>query len=143
VKDFFAFHRGLTLGIPESAKPGLYRRMRAVVQAESLPIALISAAVLAVLVNFVELLCTAGLPALYTEVLASQHLPPWKRYAYLVLYDAFYMLDDMIMVGIAVVTLGHHKLQERGGRWLKLLSGAVMLLLALVLLFRPGWLTRW
>lgn len=143
VKDFFAFHQGLTLSIPESAKPGLYRRMRAVVQAETIPLALVAAAVLAVLVNFVELLCTAGLPALYTEVLASQHLAAWKRYAYLALYDVFYMLDDMIMVGIAVVTLGHHKLQERGGRWLKLLSGVVMLLLALVLLFLPGWLTRW
>lgn len=142
VKDFFAFHQGLTLSIPESAKPGLYRRMRGVVQAESIPLALASAAVLAVLVNFIELLCTAGLPALYTEILATRQLPPWKRYAYLGLYDAAYMLDDSIMVGIAVVTLGRRKLQERGGRWLKLLSGCVMLALALVLLFRPAWLTR-
>jgi hypothetical protein len=142
VKDFFAFHKGLTLSIPESAKPGLYRRMRAVVQAETLPLAMLAAAVLAVLVNFIELLCTAGLPALYTEVLTAQRLPAWKRYAYLVLYDVAYMLDDMIMVAIAVVTLGHRKVQERGGRWLKLLSGAVMLALALVLLFRPGWLSR-
>ena len=137
----------MTLSIPESAKPGIYRRMRAVVQAETLPLplplALVAAAVLAVLVNFVELLCTAGLPALYTEILVSQHVPPWKRYLYLVLYDAVYMLDDMIMVGIAVATLGHHKLQERGGRWLKLSSGAVMLTLALVLLLFPGRLTRW
>jgi len=141
VKDFFAFHKGLTLSIPESAKPGLYRRMRAVVRAETIPLAMLAAAVLAVLVNFIELLCTAGLPALYTQVLASQGLPAWRRYAYLVLYDVFYMLDDMIMVTIAVVTLSHRKLQERGGRWLKLLSGAVMLALALILLFRPGWLS--
>jgi hypothetical protein len=143
VKDFFAFHRGLTFSIPESAKPGLYRRMRTVVQAETLPLALAAAAVLAVLVNFIELLCTAGLPALYTQILASLELPAWKRYVYLGLYDVFYMLDDMIMVSIAVVTLGHRKLQERGGRWLKLLSGAVMLTLASILLFRPAWLTRW
>lgn len=142
LKDFFAFHEGLTFSIPESAKPGLYRRMRAVVQAETIPLAMLAAAVLAVLVNFIELLCTAGLPALYTEVLAAQGLPAWKRCAYLGLYDVAYMLDDMIMVGIAVVTLGHRKLQEGGGRWLKLVSGAVMVALALVLLFRPGWLTR-
>ena len=115
VKDFFAFHRGLTLSIPESAKPGLYRRMRAVVRAETLPLALLAAAVLAVLVNFIELLCTAGLPALYTEVLAARRLPAWKNYAYLGLYDVAYMLDDMIMVGVAVLTLGSRKLQERGG----------------------------
>ncbi len=140
IKDFFAFHQGLTLSIPKAAKPGLYRRMRAVVQAETLPLALLSAAVLAVLVNFVELLCTAGLPALYTQVLAGQPLAPWQRYAYLGLYIVAYMLDDAVMVSIAVVTLGRAKLQERGGRWLKLLSGAVLLILALLLLFKPDWL---
>jgi hypothetical protein len=33
-----------------------------------------------------------------------------------------------------------HKLQERAGRWLKLLSGSVMILLGLLLLLRPRWL---
>lgn len=140
IKDFFAFHRGPTLSIPETAKPGLYRRMRAVVRAESLPLALLAAALLAVAVNFVELLCTAGLPALYTQVLAHQPLAPWQRYAYLGLYNLAYILDDAVMVGVAVATLSRAKLQERGGRWLKLLSGAVMAVLALVLLLRPTWL---
>lgn len=140
IKEFFAFHRGVTLSIPESAKPGLYRRMRAVVRAESLPMALLGAAVLAVLVNFVELLCTAGLPALYTQVLAQQPLAPWQRYAYLGLYNLAYIFDDALMVSLAVATLSRAKLQERGGRWLKLLSGAVMTALALLLLFKPEWL---
>jgi hypothetical protein len=140
IKEFFAFHRGVTLSIPESAKPGLYRRMRAVVRAESLPMALLGAAVLAVLVNFVELLCTAGLPALYTQVLAQQPLAPWQRYAYLGLYNLAYIFDDALMVTLAVATLSRAKLQERGGRWLKLLSGAVMTALALLLLFKPEWL---
>jgi len=61
---YFAFRRGLSLSIPESAKPGLYARMRRVVQAPSLPVSLLSVAALAVLVNLIELLCTAGLPAL-------------------------------------------------------------------------------
>ena len=33
-----------------------------------------------------------------------------------------------------------YKLQERGGRWLKLVSGLVMLGLAIVLTVRPAWL---
>jgi hypothetical protein len=142
VKDFFAFGKGPSFSIPEAAKPGLYRRMRAVVRADSLPVALLAAGVLAVLVNFVELLCTAGLPALYTQVLAAHRLPAWQRYAYLALYDGAYMLDDMILVGVAVVTFRRRKLDEAGGRWLKLLAGTVMLVLAAVLLLRPGWLTR-
>ena len=141
VKDFVAFKRGVSLSIPESAKPGIYARMRRILLAENLTGALAAAVVLAVLVNMVELLCTAGLPAVYTQILTLRALPWWRDYAYLALYNAAYMLDDSIMLGIAVVTLGRRKLHERGGRWLKLVSGAVMLGLGVVLLVNPNWLT--
>lgn len=140
VKDFFAFRRGVTLSIPDAAKPGIYARVRAIVRAEHLGAALLGAAVLAVLVNLVELLCTAGFPAIYTHVLAAQALPPWRYYAYLALYNAAYVADDALMVAVAVVTLGGRRLGERGGRWLKLLSGAAMLALGALLLLRPEWL---
>lgn len=140
VKDFFAFRRGLSLSIPEAAKPGLYARARAILKAESLPASLAAVAVLAVVVNFVELLCTAGLPAVYTAVLTQHALSPLAHYAYLGLYILAYIADDALMVGTAVLALGSGKLDERGGRRLKLLSGAVMLALGLVMLLRPQWL---
>jgi hypothetical protein len=141
VKDFFAFKQGLSLSIPDSAKPGLYARVRKIVLAEHLSGAIAGAMVLAILVNFIELLCTAGLPALYSQVLTLQDYPAWKNYAYLALYILAYMLDDSIMVGIVIWTLGKRKLQETEGRWLKLLSGAVILALGFVLLFKPEWLS--
>ena len=58
----------------------------------------------------------------------------WQHYAYLGLYNAFYMLDDAIVLATAVVTLERYKLGERGGRWLKLLSGVVMVMLGASLL---------
>jgi hypothetical protein len=140
IKDYFAFKQGVSLSIPESAKPGIYRRVRAIVTAEHLWGALVGAVVLAVLVNMIELLCTAGLPALYTEVLSLQKLPWWKNYLYLALYIAAYMFDDALMVLLVVVTLGKRKLQEREGRLLKLISGMVIFVLGVVMLFRPEWL---
>jgi uncharacterized membrane protein HdeD (DUF308 family) len=50
------------------------------------------------------------------------------------------LLDDAVMLSIAVVTLGRRKLQAREGRWLKLVSGAVMAALGLILLLKPAWL---
>jgi hypothetical protein len=88
----------------------------------------------------VELLCTAGLPAVYTAILTSRGLSAWQYYAYLSLYIGAYMLDDAVLVTIAVVTLGRHKLQERAGRWLKLVSGLAIAGLGIVLLLRPSWL---
>jgi uncharacterized membrane protein HdeD (DUF308 family) len=140
VKDFFAFHAGVSLSIPEAAKPGIYQRMRRIVTAENLAGAVIGAFVLAVLVNVVELLCTAGLPALYTNILSQQGFSTPVRYGYLGLYILAYMFDDAVMVTTVVATLSRFKLQETGGRWLKLVSGGVILLLGLVMLLRPEWL---
>jgi len=140
VKDLVAWGRGPSLSIPDAAKPGIYRRVRAILQAPSLPAAVLGATVLAMIVNLVELLCTAGLPAVYTQVLSLQPMPSRAYYGYLALYNLAYMFDDALMVTIVVVTLERLKLQERAGRWLKGLSGAVLLGLGLVLLFRPDWL---
>jgi uncharacterized membrane protein HdeD (DUF308 family) len=50
------------------------------------------------------------------------------------------MFDDAVMVTAVVATLSRFKLQETGGRWLKLVSGGVILLLGLVMLLRPEWI---
>ncbi len=140
VKDFFALHRGLSLSIPESAKPGLYARTRQILQAEHFAGALAGVVVLAGFVNLVELLCTAGLPALYTQILTLQGLSSWEYYGYLGLYNLAYIFDDSLMVTVAVATLSRRKLQERAGRWLKLISGLVMVGLGAILLLQPKWL---
>ncbi|MCU0774975.1 MAG: glutaredoxin family protein [Ideonella sp.] len=140
VKDYFAFGRGPSLAIPASARPGLVARMHRVLRAQALPASLAAVAALAVAVNFIELLCTAGLPAIYTAVLAQQPLGAAAHHAYLALYIAAYMADDAVMVGLAVAALGSGKLTERAGRRLKLASGLVMVALGLVLLWRPQWL---
>jgi glutaredoxin len=141
VKDFVAWGRGPSLAIPESAKPGLYARMRGVMQAHSLPASMLGVAVLAVVVNTFELLCTAGIPAVYTAVLARQPLGAAAHYAYLGLYILGYIADDVLMVTLAVLALGSGKLTERAGRWLKFVSGVVMLVLGAVLLMAPQWLS--
>ncbi len=140
VKDFFALHRGISLSIPESAKPGLYARIRRILQAEHLIGAVAGVILLACLVNTIELLCTAGFPAVYTQILTMQQLPTWQYYGYLGLYNLAYILDDSLMVTIAVVTLSRRKLQEGAGRWLKLAGGVVMFSLGIVLILKPEWL---
>lgn len=140
IKDFFAFKKGISLSIPESAKPGIYQRVRKIVTAENMTGALVGSIVLAVLVNIVELLCTAGLPALYTHILTMQKLPQWQNYAYLLLYNIAYMFDDGLMVLVVTWTLSKSKLQENQGRWLKLVSGVVIALLGFLMIFKPEWL---
>ena len=142
VKDFFALRQGPSFSIPDAAKPGIYAQLRRVVQAENLTGALIGIVVLTGLVNVVELLCTAGFPALYTHILTAQSLSTWQYYGYLALYNLAYVFDDALMVTIAVVSFGRHKLEEREGRWLKLVSGAVMIGLGVLLIMKPDLMAR-
>ena len=140
LRDAASPGQGFSLSIPDAAKPGIFARMRSVVLARSLPLAMLGAAALAVIVNMVELLCTAGLPAMYTAVLAQQQLGSTAHHAYLGLYILGYIADDSVMVGSAVLALSSKKLTPESGRWLKLLSGIVMLVLGAVMLLRPEWL---
>jgi len=140
MKDFVRPNQGPSLSIPASAKPGIYARVRAVVHADSLMPSLAAVAALAVVVNFIELLCTAGLPAMYTAILTQHDLAPSAHYAYLGLYILAYMTDDALMVATAVVALSSRKLTEHAGRGLKLVSGAVMMALGATMILRPEWL---
>jgi hypothetical protein len=138
VKDAVAFGWGPSLVIPAGAKPGIYARARRLLSVESLAPALAGVVILAVLVNLVELLCTAGFPAVYTAILAGQPLSRSAHYGYLALYNLAYIADDALMVALAVATLGRHKLAEREDRWMKLVSGVVMLALGGALVLAPG-----
>ena len=80
------------------------------------------------------------LPALYTHVLSLQPFKGWANYGYLALYNIAYMLDDVVVLAIGVITLSRYRLQEREGRWLKLISGLVMAGLGMILVLKPEWL---
>ncbi len=135
LKDFVAFGRGISLSIPESAKPDIYRRMRNVLHAPTMTAAIVGAAVLAVLIQIVEFMCTSGFPALFTRILTLRQLEPVSYYGYMLLYIAAYMLDDIIVLSIGVIMLSRHRLQEKEGRVLKLISGLVMVGLGGYLIF--------
>jgi glutaredoxin len=134
LRDFFAFGRGISLSIPEAAKPRIYNHMRGVLHAPNYTAAIIGTIVLALLVQVVEFMCTSGFPALFTRILTLRELDTASYYGYLLLYNAAYMLDDMIVLGIGVTLLSRHRLQEKEGRLLKLVAGLVMIGLGLYLL---------
>ncbi|MFO0881031.1 MAG: hypothetical protein U0840_27220 [Gemmataceae bacterium] len=137
IKDFFWFKEGVSLAIPEAARPSLIGRARALVHQTSWWSMVAGTMVLATLVNLYELLCTSGFPMVFTRVLTLRELPTSTYYLYLLLYNLIYILPLACIVAGFSLTLGGHKLTEYEGRVLKLLSGMMMLLLGVVLLVRP------
>jgi hypothetical protein len=138
IKDYFWFKQGVSLSIPDSAKPGLYQRVRGLLRADSLPALTLGTIALAIAANSYELLCTAGFPMVYTRLLTLSDLPPWQHYAYLALYNVVYVIPLMVITLIFTYTLGSRKLSEVEGRLLKLLSGIMMLSLGVLLVVAPA-----
>ncbi len=138
IKDFFLFKQGVSLTIPDSAKPKLYDRMRKLLRTTSLASIIIAATVLAVLANFYELLCTAGFPMVFTRILTLNNLSTTSYYLYLLLYNIIYVIPLLIIVLGFTVTLGKRQLSEWQGRVLKLVSGFMMFGLGAILLVNPA-----
>ncbi|MBI3393448.1 MAG: thioredoxin family protein [Nitrospirae bacterium] len=137
IKDYFWFKRGVSLSIPEGAKPGLFARMRGLVNAASVPSMIVGTIVLAAAANSYELLCTAGFPMVFTRVLTLHNLSASAYYAYLAPYNVVYVIPLGVIVLLFTAALGSRKLKENEGRRLKLLSGLMMLGLGAVLLAAP------
>ena len=138
IKDFFLFRQGLSLTIPDRAKPKLFDRMRSLLRSTSLLSILIGTTVLAVVANSYELLCTAGFPMVFTRILTLNNLSTTAYYLYLVLYNLVYVVPLFLIVLGFTFTLGKRQLSEWQGRVLKLVSGSMMLGLGCVLLIDPA-----
>lgn len=139
LKDFFAFGRGISLTVPDSRKPALYRKMRGVaLEHRSLLPALGGTVALAVGVSVLETPCTAGYPLLWADLLASQGVGLAGAAPLFALYMAVFLLDELVVFGVATLAMRTFKLEEKAGRILKLVAGMVMVALAGSLVFAPG-----
>jgi cytochrome c biogenesis protein CcdA len=138
VKDYFWYRRGLSFTIPEGQKPGIYRGLRGLARRELRGAALTATTiVLAAGIAVVELPCTAGFPVLWSGIVADRGLGGAEFALLLALYIAVYLSIELVVFFSALLTLSMGRLEERHGRTLKLFGGAVMIALALALVFRP------
>ena len=138
IKEYFFFGKGISFMIPKDKKSDIVRRMRELINPKTgFIMTLFGVASLAFMVNLIELLCTTGLPAIYTSALAQFNLPWYSNYLYLLLYIVMYMIDDFIIFSIVVTTMSSKKFTEKYGRISKLISGLIILSLGLIMLINP------
>jgi glutaredoxin len=139
IKDFLWFRRGVSLTIPDEQKPGIYRRVRALVRpGVGLPAALAGTVVMAGGIALIELPCTAGFPVIWSDLMRAADVGGAEFGSLLGVYLAIYLLDELVIFGAAVVTMRATKLQERHGRVLKLVGGMVMVAIAVAIVFFPA-----
>jgi hypothetical protein len=116
-------------------KKKLMGRMQELIAAPLTWAVLVGIITLAFAVNSIEFVCSAAIPAVFTQVLALSDLSPWEYYAYIGLYVLFFMLDDLLIFASAIFVYG--SVGEKYARYCKMIGGAIMLFLGIMLLFAP------
>lgn len=118
----------------------VFENLRSIVTENKFWVALGGIVLLAFAVNLVELVCSAGLPAVYTQVLALADLPTWQHYAYLLFYIFIFMLDDLVVFFIAMTTLRMKALSNQYTQYAGVIGGVAMVVIGILLFFKPEWL---
>jgi len=123
-----------------SNKQKIFARLKEVVYRKSLIWSLLGIVLLAFSVNLLELVCSAGLPAVYTKVLSMSDLNTAQYYFYLLIYIVLFMLDDMAVFAITMISMKRVALNTKYARYSHLIGGIVMLIIGLLMFFKPEWI---
>lgn len=88
---------------------------------------------LAFAVNSVEFVCSAAIPAVFTQVLSLASLTSLEHYGYILLYVLFFMLDDLVIFGTAAFALTSN-LGDRYARYSRPVGATILIILGVLLL---------
>ncbi len=137
LKKFLSKDSGCDVEGDEKRK-SIFEKLGKITSNKSFWMALVGIITLSFAVNLVELVCSAGLPAVYSQVLALNNLSRIQYYLYLLLYILFFMLDDLLVFFIAMKTLQMTGITTKYVRWSRLIGGIMMVIIGLLLIFKPG-----
>ncbi len=90
-------------------------------------------------VNIIEFACSIGIPQAYTKILELNDLSFISRQFYILIYTLGYMVDDLIVFGLAI--WGFSRLESHGHKYSQLsllIGGFLMLLLGAILIIDPA-----
>ncbi len=117
-----------------------FEKLKTIIHEKHFFIAFFWIILLASAVNLIELICSAGLPVVYTQILASNNLSILQYYLYLILYIFVFMLDDIFVFIIAMLTLRITWISSKYSHFSHLFWGIIMIIIWILLIFKPEWL---
>ncbi|MDY0317391.1 MAG: hypothetical protein RBQ64_02295 [Candidatus Izemoplasmatales bacterium] len=119
------------------SKRKLIVRAKKVINNNNLWLAILGIAGIAITVNVIELACSAGLPVIYTSMLAYNDLSQFQSAMYILVYVIFFMFDDLLIFTLAVITFKVTGVSSKYAKYSNLFGGIIMLVLGVILIFFP------
>lgn len=124
----------------KSKRKKIIARIQSILSNKKFMLSVIGIMFLAISVNLIELLCSLGLPVMFTEILAYNNVTGVKNVLYIILYILFFLLDDLVVFIIAMKTLKITAISNKYSKYSHLIGGLIMVLIGVLMIFKPEWL---
>ena len=126
--------------VDETKRKNIFHKIKKFTSQKKLSLAIAGIIALAITVNFIELSCSAGLPVIFTSILAMNNLSLFEYSFYIFLYILIFLLDDLIVFIIAMISLKLTGISNKYVKYSHLIGGIIMLAIGLLMIFKPEWL---
>ena len=126
--------------VDDKKRKKIITKMRNIIKSKSFGLALGGIVVLAATVNLIEMACSLGFPLIFNEVLTVNNISGFTKIIYLLIYIFFYMIDDMVVFSISMVTLEATGVTNKYNKLCTLISAIIMIIMGILLLIKPDWL---
>ena len=126
--------------VDDKKRNKIFDRIKKFTNEKNFFLALLGVIVLAVSVNIVELACSAGLPVMFIEILSVNNLTLVEEIIYIALYMLFFLIDDLVIFFIAMTTMQLTGFSTKYGKLSKLVGGILLLVIGILLIFKPEWI---
>lgn len=126
--------------VDKTKRKKIMTKINQILNEKSFILAMIGIITLAVSINLIELACSLGFPVIFTSLLAFNHVTGLTKFIYLLIYIIFYMIDDMAVFTISMITLNATGITNKYNKACKIISAIIMLIIGIILLLKPDWL---
>lgn len=126
--------------VDEKKRKKMFTKIKKITSEKKFILAIFGIMALAISVNLVELACSAGLPLIFTQILALNDLSTFEYVIYMLIYILFFLIDDIVVFVIAMLTLNIKGISSKYGKYSHLIGGIIMILIGILMIFKPEWL---
>ncbi len=127
--------------IKKEKRKFIFSKITNIVENKYFAFSLLGIILLAIGVNLIELLCSLGLPTMYTEILSMNNLSTGAYIRYNLLYVFFFIIDDLTIFIISMITLRSTAISTKYNKYSHLIGGLIMLIIGILIIFKPEWLS--
>ena len=126
--------------VDDKKRKKIITKMRNIIKSKSFVLALVGITILAASVNLIEMACSLGFPLIFNEVLTVNNITGFTKTIYLLIYIFFYMIDDIVVFSISMITLDATGVTNKYNKLCTLISAIIMIIMGILLLVKPDWL---